>query len=211
MPDPQDASSEVRFRPSGWTLYGGGLAWAGVPAAAAALFWGVVAMAHWGGPDFRMGVLLEVRSLIFGGLLTLFSLTWCGLLAYGAIKTRRIWGRYRRPPAVLRADGVRFQARRGDVTVPWADIEQMVLRHALKGRKPVSAVRIRLAPDAALLRGGEVRPPTGRWLVVGVLPYDVDIPMAEAVERIKQAAGPRLEILDTSHAAESPGANTDAP
>jgi len=66
-----DLPSELRFKDPGWSFYGGGLAWSLLPAGVSALIWGGEALTFWGGPEFKLGILGELRG-VFLGLLSAF-------------------------------------------------------------------------------------------------------------------------------------------
>jgi hypothetical protein len=196
--DPQDtAPAELHFRSPGWNFYGGGAAWLLLlPAGVAALVWSAEAAALWGGARYRFGILTELRGAVLGGVATVMVLLFVAWMAYGAISTKRTWGQLRPPGGAVDREGVLYRTRRGAVRIAWSEMEKFVLRNHLRGRKPVSALRLRLLPDAAAVRDGRVRPPASRWLVVAVLPIDVDLPMQDAVRLIQKIAGPRLEVVD---------------
>lgn len=183
--------TELRFSSPGWKFYSQGLT---VSALGIVLVvWGVVIIAV--DPWNWVGVI----SMLGGGMsaaagLALLLFVWF-IYVYGIFTSWRKWRQFRPPTVAVDADGVRYQAPRRPVTVPWADIEQVMVDRIIFPRRVVTKVALRLTPGAALIRDGVIQVPASRYLNVGLM-SDLDVPEDVAQEFLSDTAGPRLEIKE---------------
>ncbi len=184
-----DGITELRFSVSGWRCYHVGVlaVLAGVTSAVCA----GEALALWGGPVFRIGV---VYQLILGCLsVALAVTTLLALLAnlLDAARTWRRWHQLRQPAAVVSGEGIRYQPDGREVAFAWADIEELVLHQYHHGRRAVASVYLRLTAPARGPSGRTPRIPGDRTLTVGNLDQ-IDVPTPLAIATLRTLAGPRF-------------------
>lgn len=159
------------------------------------------------------GFFPEVKGILFtviGGILTLVAVV---VVVAEPILSRRCWGQFLRPAAVVDAVGVRFALRGETVVITGRDIAEIRLNRTVVDNRSTgrrwtkTRVRLLLEPDADRNRDGLIRVPSTRLLTVGwledvVLPdgsFDVtDVPADLAVAFLREIAGPLLVITEKS-------------
>ncbi|MCW2946184.1 MAG: hypothetical protein JWR24_2901 [Actinoallomurus sp.] len=191
-----DHPGELRFKSPGWSFYGKTLLWSMLPAGVSVLIWGAMALSAWGGPEFKLGFLGELRGVVLGLLSAFLALGMWALLVYGTYKNWRIWHQSRRPGGVIGPQGIRFETRLGSITVPWANVEALVLGGTGTRRKAGHPLQLRLMPHAEMLRDGPVRVPAHRRLMLARLPDDVDLPVGDVIDVLRRLAGPCFDVRE---------------
>jgi hypothetical protein len=182
-------TSELRFRSPGWAFYRQGLGLAVIDLFIVAMV--VIEVVNyprsWTGP-----VVVAVLGLL---CMSVFMFTWF-VLMWEANKTWRQWRQFR-PPAVLIDDaGVRYLAARGPVLIPWADIEEILVKRTLRRAEVVTKVSLRLAPGAVLLMPDGVKTgPVNRNLNIGRA-ADMSVSESVALDFLSETAGSRVRVTE---------------
>jgi hypothetical protein len=204
--------AELRFKSPGWNFYGGTvlLLWI-VGVVLATFYWGLEALVLIEGPDYeifglnrQVGIVNQLWAVFMGAVGTFLAVGVTGLTIYGTAQTWRYWRQLRSPGAVVDHEGIRFEARRRPIMVPWSHIERLELNRSVFKAKvrtkiktsTASRLRMRVSSDSALLRTGASPIPADRWLMVGSFESDVDVSYESAVDFLKRVASSRLEIIE---------------
>ncbi len=145
---------------------------------------------------YRVGIFNQLWVAIIGcgsGLIAL------GTLTIVALDTRRnwhYWHQLRKPNVTVNTDGVRFEARRHALNVPWSDVERLVLRRFIYTSRSSSILRLQVSADSALIQTENNPFSSHRWLLIGEIEGQVDVPCGDAIDILQRIAGPRLEISE---------------
>lgn len=173
----------------------------------AAFYWGFEAIVLTDGPDFSVGVvhhhvgiITQLWATAVGGAGTLVALGVIVAVVIGSVRTWHFWRQLLYPRAVVDAAGIRFEARRRPIMIPWAQVETLDLERKISESRYktgiVSILEMRVLPDAAVLHTDPSPIPADRWLQLGNLERDADVPYDEAVDILKRLAGARLKITE---------------
>lgn len=145
---------------------------------------------------YRIGIFTELRAAILGGGGGLAALGTIALVAVTLYRNRRDWRQLRKPEVVVDADGVRFEARRRVVSVPWTDIEQLVLRRRIYTSRTASFLRIRVSSDSEPRRAMLLPHSPRGWYLIGELEKQANVPYDDAVRILDRFSGSRLEVIE---------------
>jgi hypothetical protein len=173
----------------------------------AAFYWGFELIVLTDGPDFGVGVMhrhvgigVQLWATAFGGAGTLVAL---GTMVAGVIGTVQTWYFWRQliyPKAVVDTAGIRFEAHRRPIMIPWAQIETLKLERKFRESRTkngvTSMLTVHVLPDAAVLQTVPSPIPAERWLQLGDLERDADVPYEEAIGILRRLAGPLLEVTE---------------
>jgi hypothetical protein len=208
MTDPRgQRPTELRIKAPGWNFYGWTfLIWL-LGVVLAVFYWGLEAVVlvygpdyQVGGLDYRVGIVNQSWAILVGGVGTLLTLSISGLAIYGAAQSWRHWRRFRLPGVVVDADGIRFEARRRPLMIPWPQVERLELKRSVFKHKSttryLSRLRVRLSPGSDVLRADASPVSTNRWLYIGHLEEHISVSYEDAIEILKRTAGLRLELIE---------------
>jgi hypothetical protein len=170
-------------------------------------YWGFEAIVLTDGPDFSVGVVhhhvgivTQLWATAVGGVGTLVALGVIAAVIFGTVRTWYFWRQLRYPGAVVDAAGIRFEARRRPIMIPWTQVEALKLERTISETRAktsiVSRLWLHVLPDAAVLHTDLSPIPANRELRLGNLERDADVPYEEAVDILKLFAGPLLVITE---------------
>ena len=183
--------SELRFPAPGWKVYSQFFVWTAIGLVIVA--WGVVVIVF--NPLSWRGVIFWISGsfVAFMGLV-LIALVWF-IFGAGTFATWKSCRQLRPPTIVIDASGVSYLATRRPRHIPWADIEQAILKRKILRDQVLSGVYVRLVPNAAIYDDVSYRPAISadRKVRLGGL-KEISLPEDAALQFLEEVSGGPVEI-----------------